>query len=87
MQRLTTFQAIRSDPTQLPSEIDEQFVEYKSILISMLSLDPHARPTAEELLREPVFLKQSKKQLHQTIVEKQAKIEELESRVCNRSIQ
>ena len=81
MQRLSTFQAIRKDPTQLPKEIDEQFPEYKQVLISMLALDPHIRPTADELLKEPVFLKRSRKLLHQTIEEKQMKIEELESRV------
>ena len=81
MQRLSTFQAIRKDPTQLLKEIDEQFPEYKPILVSMLALDPHIRPTADALLKESVFLKRSKKQLHQTIEEKQMKIEELESRV------
>ena len=81
MQRLSTFQAIRKDPSQLPKEIDDQFPEYKQILISMLSLDPHSRPTADELLKEPVFLKRSKKQLHQTIEEQHGKIEELEARV------
>lgn len=81
MDRLQTFEAVKKDPTNLPSEIKTRFPEYCEIVTRMLSPIPEHRPTAKELLTKSIFLKRSKRELQNLIKEKDAKILELEARV------
>lgn len=81
MHRLTTFHSLRTDPTNLPEEIENNFSQYKEVLTAMLSLDPEKRPTAKDLLQMPLFAKKSKRDLLSSIEDREKQIHDMETRV------
>ena len=83
MDRLQTFDTVRTDPSNLPPEIDQSYPEYREILTSMLSHNPQKRPSANELLNNSVFFEPSKRELKAIVQDKEEKIAELEARVCD----
>ena len=83
MDRLQTFDAVRTNPANLPPEIEQHYPEYRDILISMLSHNPQKRPSANDLLVNSVFFEPSKSELKTMVEEKEKKISALEARVCD----
>lgn len=73
MERLTTFQKIRSDGV-LPNTIHKQFPEYVGVLSAMLNQDPEKRPSAHDLLILPLFSNQSRRELLNSIDEKERRV-------------
>lgn len=81
MHRLTVFQQVRDDPSDLPPEIFQSYPQFVPILEAMLSKDPNTRPTAKSLLENPQFGKKSSRELLSIIAAKTEAIEAKDKRV------
>ena len=81
MHRLTVFQQVRDDPSDLPPEILQDYAQFAPVLRAMLSKDPHARPTARDLLELPQFGKKTSRELLSVIETKNEAIEAKDRRV------
>lgn len=81
MHRLTVFQQLRDDPSDLPQEIVREYPQFAPIIEAMLSHIPHSRPTAKELLELPQFGKKTTRELLSVIEAKNKTIEDREKRV------
>ena len=81
MHRLTVFQQLRDDPSDLPQEIVREYPQFAPIIEAMLSHIPHSRPTAKELLKLPHFGKKTTRELLSVIEAKNKTIEDKERRV------
>lgn len=73
MERLTTFQNIRSEGI-LPKEVYDRYPDYVNVLTAMLDEHPEKRPSAHDLLTLPIFSNQSKRDLLNTISEKERRV-------------
>ena len=81
MHRLTVFQQVRDDPSDLPPEILQGYAQFAPVLRTMLSKDPHARPTAKDILELPQFGKKTSRELLSVIEAKNEAIEAKDRRV------